>query len=375
MNNLIEIYFFRNICQHIAIPDVDHEAKSHCYKCLSCLESFDDLLEVKCHHHQETCKYYCEKCCRQLDSKSAIVIHAIEHNMDDEPKAKYKCEECFLAFYNSGKFDHHQRSCHSASMVTHSNSEPDSDNKQPDKCETVVKKLNHHHYKPGGEKPFSCKECEQSFLQESDLVNHLTTHTGENGHECKCFSQSSNLNDHDKTHTGEKPFKCTDCDKCFAHKCNLKKHLSENPFKCAKCGQRFAHKCNLNHHIKIHTGEKLFRCKDCGKYFAHKFNLNCHTMIHTSERPFKCEDCSKCFAHRSNLNDHIKSHSGEKPFKCTECKKCFAHNFTLNKHFKIHTGDEPYQCLKCGKSFSHRDYLIKHLAINHISKDACTTSV
>lgn len=372
MNSIvIYIFFFRNICQHTDIPDIDHEAKGHCYKCLSCVEFFDDLLEVKCHHHQETCKYFCEKCCRQLDSKSAIVIHAIEHNMDDEPKAKYKCEECFLAFYNSDKFDHHQRSCHSIELHQSFESEPvqsDSDGGKTNKCETVVKSQLSY----TGEKQFSCKECDKSFIQESVLINHLTTHTGENANECKCFSQNSNINDHSKTHISEKPFKCTDCDKCFAHKCNLKKHVSdgENPFKCEKCGKRFAHKCNLNHHIKIHTGEKLFRCKDCGKYFAHKFNLNCHKMIHTSERPFKCADCSKCFAHRSNLNDHIKSHTGGKPFKCTECEKCFAHNFNLNKHIKIHTGEEPYQCLKCGKFFSHRDYLIEHFTI-HSSKNPC----
>jgi len=72
----------------LLIDDFDNEGMRSYYKCLTCKECFDDFYEVKLHQHPPTCKYFCERCRRHLDTKLA----SIEHNMEDEPETEYKCE-------------------------------------------------------------------------------------------------------------------------------------------------------------------------------------------------------------------------------------------------------------------------------------------
>ncbi|XP_069473317.1 zinc finger protein 154-like isoform X2 [Ambystoma mexicanum] len=210
------------------------------------------------------------------------------------------------------------------------------------------------------ERPYKCTECHKSFRKSVRLYKHQKIHTGERPYQCtecgKSFTQSSYLCQHQKTHTAEKSYHCTQCGKSFTQNSYLsqhqKIHSGERSYQCMQCEKRFTHSSHLQTHQRIHTGERPFHCSECGKGFAERSHLYRHMRIHTNEKPYECNECKKRFSHSTTLSNHQRIHTGERPYECTECKKRFTHASTLIHHQRTHTGEKPYECTECNKSFS-----------------------
>ncbi|XP_069473321.1 zinc finger protein 2-like isoform X1 [Ambystoma mexicanum] len=259
--------------------------------------------------------------------------------------------------------------------------------------------------------PRRCTDCDQSFMEQSQLMLHMRVHMKEKAHTCsvcgesfhnrsslimhkrshtecgavttteslqmnpkKCsycnqsFIDQSQLLIHMRIHTTENAYACGMCEKCFTDRPSLtmhrRSHTAERPYECKECDKNFTRKSNLLRHQMIHSGEKPFECLECDKHFNSVSLLRQHQRCHTGERPYQCTQCGKSFSQSSYLNQHQKIHSLERLYQCKECGKSFTQHSNLCKHQKIHTKERPYQCAECGKSFTQRANLGQHEKIH-----------
>uniref|UniRef100_A0A8C5CWM1 C2H2-type domain-containing protein n=1 Tax=Gadus morhua TaxID=8049 RepID=A0A8C5CWM1_GADMO len=229
--------------------------------------------------------------------------------------------------------------------------------------------LKSHMRTHSGEKPYRCDQCVKRFRRSSHLTVHMRTHSGEKPYRCdqcvKSFSQTSDLKVHMRTHSGEKPYRCDQCLKHFSTssylKIHMRTHSGEKPYSCDQCVKRFSQSSHLKIHMRTHSGEKPYRCDQCSRRFRRSSHLKSHMRTHSREKPYRCDQCVKCFGQTSDLKVHMRTHSGEKPYQCDQCEKRFSTSSNLKIHMRTHSGEKPYRCDQCVKRFSTSSDLKKHM--------------
>lgn len=124
-------------------------------------------------------------------------------------------------------------------------------------------------HRRNGKRVYVCNadSCGKAFNYLSSLVKHERIHRGERPYTCKVcqqsFVQSSNLKRHERTHTGEKTFECNQCQKKFSTASNLRQHLQihsdefrRKHYDCEQCGRSYLYPSSLNKHAKFCDGTK-----------------------------------------------------------------------------------------------------------------------
>nr|XP_033780116.1 zinc finger protein 300-like [Geotrypetes seraphini] len=223
---------------------------------------------------------------------------------------------------------------------------------------------------------YICSECGKSFNTQSNLIAHVSVHTGVKPFKCsqceKSFTRNANLQKHERSHTGERPYKCTECGKGFNQSSHLiihhRTHTGKKPYKCAECGKSFSQSSHLVTHQRTHTGTRPYKCTECERSFCSGANLVQHLRIHTGERPYQCAGCEKSFSKSSTLTEHQRIHTGEKPFKCPYCEKSFRQISSLTTHQRLHTAEKPYRCSDCEKCFRQKRDLVRHMPVHSIKQ-------
>lgn len=264
---------------------------------------------------------------------------------------------------------------------------------------------------------YKCPECDQSFSDNSYLVLHQKTHSGEEKYKCdacgKIFNHRANLRSHRRIHIRKRPYKCAECSSSFRQQSSLSRHMNihikEKAYTCGIRGKGFTRLPGLAQHPKTHDAKKAYECTNSDKYFDQKTNLALHekheVALHTSATQYQYIQCTKCFKQPSHLSLPEKDHkdnseycsdcrenlilfSKSKPLKCPGCMMTFLHISELISHQNIHKGEkshkrktrgkrfildsdlacyqkshtkeEPFKCSVCGKSFKLNMHLITH---------------
>ena len=221
--------------------------------------------------------------------------------------------------------------------------------------------LKRHNISIHGPKPVPCKECDQKFIWQTKLDEHVKRkHLKSRDVKCyvcdKGFVNKTDLNTHQNSvHSEERPFKCDECDSCFKRVSTLYSHKrmthsSLKPFECPVCKKSFKSKGSSVKCVEKHSlGGTQYAChvKGCTKTLTTMEGIRLHVKVsHTDNlEKHKCETCSKDFSNSGDMKRHIKyiHIKPEKKFQCNTCPtKCHTKG-QLERHFAIHQG-QTFNC-------------------------------
>ena len=314
----------------------------------------------------------CTKCSEvfscQSDFNEHLEVHSTETSLTNETypetlKSTSHCTEHQLAHVEKKI----SLSCHTCS-----------------KTFTCQSDLNEHMPTHSTETAVTCETCQETFTSKSDLAEHQLAHAnGTVTFSCnKCsetFSHRSKLlaHVHSKAHSKMFPSMCTACGKkilsaadYFSYHSSLtgktaklcKKCTNRSKLSCKFCDESFVLKSELREHLDLYHGD--FKCKTCGENFKEQASFQVHLKGHINEKPFSCEFCEKTCSDKVALSAHKRQVHGlgiRNKIPCEFCEETFKKLVYLHNHAEKHHADKlPFVCGKCHKKFLSVSRLRNH---------------
>lgn len=248
-----ETRFCCEVCNKSFATDfkrINHEKNVHgkgdkfaCQLCNSIFQS-ESLLIRHLRKTHETDGFRCKVCDEKFSTKERRDAHEVFHKVYKTSlksgsksittpsgySANFKCDICGAKFFMRDNLEYHRQSCEVANFLP----------KFPTKERVVIQ-------------PYSCQNCQKSFLSEQGLESHILNQ--------ECVAQST---------------------------CEIVKET----FRCFQCGQYLDSKEDLKDHEKEHLPESF----DLGQ-------------ILVQQKRFPCDRCNDNFESQESLDLHKTSHS------------------------------------------------------------------
>ena len=203
------------------------------------------------------------------------------------------------------------------------------------------------------------ENCEKTFQEDTEFLQHITQHELENKFTQKCskcvFTATSTtlMTKHEDRFHYEPNKRCFVCTKRLKTPEALTAHMDrhareEDPelFICEQCGKQNSTRRQHQQHMKKHTyndKQKLHSCQVCGEKYKWSRTLSLHIQRRHPEvkqdrlhEKFLCIYCDYVTFNKVELGRHMMSHKGVKPYMCNFCERCFRDKQKYSMHLKQH---------------------------------------
>merc|ERR1719319_93285 len=221
-------------------------------------------------------------------------------------------------------------------------------------------------FKKNGSEAHTCDECNKSFSQIKNLLDHVKdVHTYE---PCPCpFCEGKTLKNRTELEQHLKMFHKDDINKN-----EIKEILEEikNEVGTNDSDSEGNHKVGLKKHVQVVNNGVRHHCEHCDYSAVKKSNLNVHVRSVHDKVKYDCEHCAYKATFKGNLRLHVQAmHEGIK-YPCDFCDFEATQKYGLKNHIKLvhKEGKLELKCDLCGESFSLRKQLNDHIKATHFSE-------
>ena len=314
------------------------------HKCPFCPKVFPKLSRLREHirSHTKEKPFKCNHCSFRTSSTCSLKLHTgIKHEDQSLPEQRPKFKCEFCTF----------KACRSSDLLVHMS-------------------------KHTGERKFPCTSthCGYSAKSRSDLKQHsIRAHCDERTFSCEVEGCSytgktvTDIRQHKTKHRNDRPFPCPQIGCDYKAKCRVALHAHVNFthgkewYKCSFPGCIFQtmRPSRLKRHMAVHV--ESFKCSfpNCKYRGRSKEALRSHELVrHEKTRPYICSfpQCNYGTATKSHLKDHLKSHSADRPFPCTfeGCNFRGKRKYHLERHQETHKKGPKFPCPISGCTYVGR---------------------
>ena len=253
-----------------------HTALPHA--CTECHVSFASEEELR-DHVKNHGAFSCQACSQKFNSWEKLIRHKRNVHLDKRP---FACQECGKTFASQYEYKAHLR--------------------------VHAKEL-----------PYSCPKCDKSFASSNLLTSHMRhAHTPPEKRPYECplceerFNFESDLKDHLGTHTRERPFVCPVCNRGYKTVEYLKRHImSHFPIRieelsCTMCSKSFTTKTNLKRHlIRAHPELLKITIPEIPNTNSKDHSLDHQETPKAIKGRYICQTCSRSFATKREYRTHV----------------------------------------------------------------------